>query len=236
MSLGGVTAITSVDDAVRGSIATGITYVLAAGNDDDDACDTSPARVTEAITVGATAITDARWDDPNTGTSNWGTCLDLFAPGDDILSAWITNDAATRVVDGTSMATPHTTGVVAQYLQHHPDATPQDVRDAIVNNATPGVVTDLRGSPNLLLHSIFPLRTFPGDYNGDGIADIAVWRPSEGNWYVRDIATVQWGCTDRRSGTCRLQRRRDYRHRGVATLGGQLVRARHRHGPVGRAR
>jgi subtilisin family serine protease len=185
--------VPAVDDAVRRSIASGITYVLAAGNEDTDSCDQSPPRVAEGITVGATSRNDARWDDPTTGTSNFGACLDIFAPGDDITSAWRTSDTATRVLDGTSMAAPHTTGVAALYLQHHPAATPQEVRDAIVGNGTTGVVTDLQGSPDVLLNSIFPMRTFPGDYNGDGITDIAVWRPAEGNWYLRDIATTQWG-------------------------------------------
>ncbi|MGW4161397.1 S8 family peptidase [Streptomyces sp. NPDC004788] len=155
MSLGGG-ASTSLDDAVKRSVASGVSYAIAAGNGNQggkaqDACNYSPARVSEAITVGATDKTDtkASW-------SNYGTCVDLFAPGVGITSSWNTNDTATNTISGTSMATPHVTGVAALYLAGHPSATPAQVRDAMVAATTTGVVNGAgTGSPNRLLYSLF---------------------------------------------------------------------------------
>jgi subtilisin family serine protease len=140
----------AIDDAVRGSINAGISYVVAAGNDHDDACDYSPARVTEAITVGATNSLDARAD-----FSNVGTCLDIFAPGKAIRSAWNSSDSAATKADGTSMAAPHVTGAIALYLSKRPTATTSQVRNSLLFNATSGAVTD-RGqdSPNKLLYRV----------------------------------------------------------------------------------
>jgi subtilisin family serine protease len=149
MSLGGG-ANTALDNAVRNSIADGVTYALAAGNENTNACTRSPARTAEGITVGATTSSDAR-----ASYSNFGTCLDLFAPGSGITSAWSTSNTATNTISGTSMATPHVAGVAALYLDEHPSAAPQEVRDAIVNSATQGVVTGAgSGSPNRLLYSL----------------------------------------------------------------------------------
>ncbi|MER5650823.1 S8 family peptidase [Streptosporangium sp. NPDC002524] len=147
MSLGGGASAT-LDTAVSNSIASGVVYALAAGNESTDACTRSPARLPAAITVGATTSTDAR-----ASYSNFGTCLDLFAPGSAITSAWNTNDTASNTINGTSMASPHVAGAAALILSGTPTATPAQVRDAIVSNATPGVVTNPgTGSPNLLLY------------------------------------------------------------------------------------
>ncbi|MFR9675582.1 S8 family peptidase [Streptomyces sp. TR06-5] len=153
MSLGGgVDGV--LDDAVERSIDSGVTYAIAAGNGNilgwpQDACDSSPARVPAAITVGATDREDQR-----ASFSNYGTCVDLFAPGVDIVSAW--NDGGSDTLSGTSMATPHVTGAAALYLSQHPSAGPAQVRDAVVDNGTAGVVGDPRtGSPNVLLYSLF---------------------------------------------------------------------------------
>jgi subtilisin family serine protease len=138
----------SVNDAITNSINSGVVYGVAAGNFNDNACNYSPASTTAAITVGATESNDAR-----ASYSNWGTCLDIFAPGSGITSDWDTSDTATNTISGTSMATPHVVGTAALYLGLHPSATAQQVRDAIVNNATNNKVTDPAGSPNKLLWS-----------------------------------------------------------------------------------
>ena len=153
MSLGGG-ADTVLDNAVRRSIGKGITYAIAAGNGflglfALDACTQSPARVAEALTVSATNANDAKpsW-------ANRGTCVDVFAPGINIVSAWNTGDTATNTISGTSMATPHVTGAAALYLAGHPAASPADVHAAIVRTATTGVVTSAgAGSPNRLLYT-----------------------------------------------------------------------------------
>lgn len=148
MSLGGSVS-SALDTAVNNAINDGVTFAIAAGNSNRNACNYSPARVAAAITVGATTSADAR-----ASYSNYGTCLDLFAPGSSITSAWYTSNTATNTISGTSMATPHVAGVAALYLQGNSSATPTQVRDAIVNNATPNVVTKPgTGSPNRLLYS-----------------------------------------------------------------------------------
>ncbi|MEU9211541.1 S8 family peptidase [Streptomyces sp. NPDC048415] len=146
LSLGGGTS-TSLDTAVRNSISSGVTYAIAAGNSGANASTSSPARVTEAITVGATSNTDAK-----ASWSNYGSVLDIFAPGVSITAGWNTSDTATNTISGTSMATPHVAGAAAVYLAGHTSATPAQVATALVNGATSGVVTSPgTGSPNKLL-------------------------------------------------------------------------------------
>jgi hypothetical protein len=150
MSLGGGIS-SALDSAVVSSINAGVSYAIAAGNSNANACNGSPARVAAANTVGATTSSDAR-----SSFSNFGTCLDIFAPGSSITSAWHTSNTATNTISGTSMASPHVAGAIALYLQTNPGASPATVTQALVNNATTGVVSNPgSGSPNRLLYSLF---------------------------------------------------------------------------------
>ncbi|MGZ8783433.1 MAG: S8 family serine peptidase, partial [Gaiellaceae bacterium] len=157
MSLGGG-ASTALDNAVQNSIAAGVSYAVAAGNSNADACNSSPARAANAVTVGSTTNTDAR-----SSFSNYGTCLDVFAPGSGITSAWYTSSTATNTISGTSMASPHVAGALALYLQTNPTASPAAAMQALVANATLNKVTSAgTGSPNRLLYSLFGAAP-PGD-------------------------------------------------------------------------
>ncbi len=150
MSLGGG-ASSALDTAVNNLSNAGVAIAVAAGNSNANACNSSPARAVNAITTGSTTTTDAR-----SSFSNFGTCLDIFAPGSGILSAWYTSNTATATLSGTSMASPHVAGVAALYKQANPSASATTVRNAIVNNATTNVVTNAgTGSPNRLLYSLF---------------------------------------------------------------------------------
>jgi subtilisin family serine protease len=148
MSMGG-TAIQALKDGLQNSINSGITYAAAAGNSSGDACNSWPASSPDAITVGATAENDGQaW------FSNWGTCVDIYAPGQSIVSAYL--NGGTNTMNGTSMATPHVAGVAALYLEQNPTATPAQVTEAIKTKGTGNIVLSLGvGSPNLLLNSLF---------------------------------------------------------------------------------
>lgn len=152
LSLGGG-ASSALDAAVAGAVSKGITMVVAAGNDNLNACNYSPAREPSAITVGASTSADAR-----SSFSNFGACLDLFAPGSNITSAWYTSDTAAATLNGTSMAAPHTAGVVALVLQSQPDASPLAVSEHLKQNASINKLTGTgTGSPNRLLFSLSPV-------------------------------------------------------------------------------
>ena len=151
MSLGG-SASTTLDQAIANSVAAGVTYGVAAGNGNflgiaQNACNYSPSREPSAITVSATDNTDtkASW-------ANYGTCVDIFAPGVGITSSWY--DGGTNTISGTSMATPHVVGAAALYLETNPTATPAQVASALTSSATLNVVkSGGSGSPNRLLYT-----------------------------------------------------------------------------------
>ena len=148
MSLRG-SASSSLDAAVNNSIADGVTYAVAAGNSSDDACNYSPSRVPNALTVGSVEGTDAR-----SSFSSFGTCVDIFAPGSNITSSYNTSDTATISMSGTSMASPHVAGVAALYLETNPGASPATVAQSILGSATLNKLTGVgTGSPNRLLYS-----------------------------------------------------------------------------------
>jgi subtilisin family serine protease len=195
MSLGG-SANSAIDTAIRSLSNDGVTVVVAAGNDTADACSYSPSRVAEAITVAASDINDAM-----ASFSNGGTCVDIFGPGVNVLSAWNTDDTATNTISGTSMASPHVAGVAALYLATNPTASPSAVTTAIINNSTPNKVTSAgTGSPNRLLYSLFggggggssQLLSNPGFESGavswsatSGVITSSTSRtPRTGSWYA----------------------------------------------------
>jgi serine protease len=149
MSLGGG-ASPALDTAVRNAIASGVVFAVAAGNENEDACGGSPSGVAEAITVGATGSSDAR-----ASYSDYGSCVDIFAPGSSIKSAWNSSNTATNTISGTSMATPHMAGAVALYLGANPSATPAQVANAFTSNASTGVSNRGSGSPDRLLYTGF---------------------------------------------------------------------------------
>ena len=166
MSLSGP-GISSMDTATNNLINDGVATAVAAGNGDvlgrqPNACNYSPARVPAAMTISATDSTDkkASW-------ANYGNCVDWFAPGVDITSAWFSSNSATNTISGTSMATPHTVGVAALYLETHQTASPATVRDALYNATTKGVVTSSSTTNNHLLYSLFP--------SGGGMAPTAAF-------------------------------------------------------------
>lgn len=146
MSLGGGVD-EALDAAVQKSIASGVTYGVAAGNESGDASEGSPSRVPEAITVASSTV-----DDEQSSFSNYGSVVDIYAPGSDITSSWNDSDTGSNTISGTSMATPHVVGAAALYLAGHPDATPAEVSTALTDGATPDAISNAtEGTANKLL-------------------------------------------------------------------------------------
>lgn len=157
MSLGGGLSAT-LNQAVARSVAAGVTYAVAAGNSTANACNSSPSSEPSAITVGATDITDTF-----ASFSNFGSCVDISAPGVNITSSWYSSNTATNTISGTSMASPHVAGAAALYLAANPGASPSDVVGALTANATTGKIKNLpAGTVNLLLYTGFISPVTPG--------------------------------------------------------------------------
>ena len=193
LSLGGSLS-PSLDTAVANVIAAGITVVVAAGNDNVDACTQSPANVTAAITVAASNIIDHA-----AAFTNRGSCVDIFAPGVSILSAWIGSSTASNVISGTSRAAPHVAGVVARLLELTPTATPAEVWTALDTTATVGVLSVGAGDPNKLLYRLPPIVPSPSFFVTIPSAPRAlVVRP------LNESATLTWNMPARDGGSAIL--------------------------------
>jgi hypothetical protein len=204
MSLGG-SASTSIDNATNAMVAAGVVSAVAAGNSSANACNFSPARAAGALTTGSTTTSDAR-----SSFSNFGSCLDIFAPGSSIFSSYIGSNNATATLSGTSMASPHVAGAAALYRSFNPTHSATQVANALISNATTGVVTNPgSGSPNRLLYTGFiggspptnqnPVANFtvncvvrPDGFGADCLADGTSSTDPDGT-----IASYGWTATNR---------------------------------------
>jgi len=168
----------TLDDAITAAVASGVTFVVSASNNSADACNYSPARTPDAITVGA-----SNWADQRAPISNFGPCVDIFAPGAGITSTGYASDTATAVMSGTSMASPHVAGAAALYLETHRSASPAEVGAAISANASQSVLANVgAGSPNLLLYTLAAAGTEP----------IRNVDPNSGSAYIGNYKTISW--------------------------------------------
>jgi subtilisin family serine protease len=183
----------ALETGINNSIAAGVTYTIAAGNQALDACGYTPARTPNAITVGATSDSDAR-----TPYSNYGSCIDLFAPGHAVASLSHASDTDTRVLNGTSMAAPAIAGAAALFLSGNPAASPVEVYNAIRNSATTGTVTNIDAtSPNLLLYTFSAPPTAANasvsgritDAFGNGLSHVRVTITADDNTAISAVTT-----------------------------------------------
>jgi aqualysin 1 len=165
---------------VTKSIAQGVTYALAAGNENQNACNVSPASTPGAITVAATGLSGGA--DVRAGFSNFGPCVDVFAPGVNITSAWIGSTTAINTISGTSMAAPHVAGLSALYLQTNPFATPALVNDVLNSTAVLNIVGDPVGSPNRFA------RKWNGALSATGNSQ---YQPDGSYWYQSTTGYIQ---------------------------------------------
>merc|ERR1719225_1023923 len=148
MSLGGSGTQQAMKDAVDAAVAAGVVVSVAAGNSNTDACNFSPAFVPSAITVGSTDATDSR-----SSFSNYGTCVDIWAPGSSVVSLSRTSDSGTRSLSGTSMACPHVSGAAALVLGADPSKNPAKVLQELLDNAALDTISDLKaGDTNAMLY------------------------------------------------------------------------------------
>ncbi|MBQ4861060.1 S8 family peptidase [Pseudoalteromonas sp. MMG013] len=174
MSLGGGKS-QAVNNAVTSAVNKGIAFVVAAGNENSDACGRSPASTPVAITVASSTSSDRR-----SGFSNYGKCIDVFGPGSSIKSAWIGSNSATRTISGTSMAAPHVAGVAALQLANDPSLSPAQIDNALSSGATPNVIGDVKGSPNKLVYAKL-------DGNDGGLVKVISGAKNEDKVFTYDV-------------------------------------------------